>query len=117
MHWGLVNLRLANPNPTPTLTQRTPWERTCAQMERAIKRSLRQSTAVEDAEFTPMHCHRLDMATGGVLVAAKTRHSLTALCAAFEDRRVTKRYLALVVVRPDSGPSYSLLAFSGAGGA
>jgi 23S rRNA-/tRNA-specific pseudouridylate synthase len=77
-------------------------------MERAIKRSLRQSTAVEDAEFTPMHCHRLDMATGGVLVAAKTRHSLTALCAAFEQRRVAKRYLALVVVRPNKALSYSL---------
>ena len=77
-------------------------------MERAIKRSLRQSTLVEDAEFTPMHCHRLDMATGGVLVAAKTRHSLTALCAAFEHRRVTKRYLALVVVRPERAPHAAL---------
>jgi 23S rRNA-/tRNA-specific pseudouridylate synthase len=61
-----------------------------------VGRSVRQSEY--DVDFTAMHAHRLDMATGGVLVAAKTRSALTALCAAFEQRLVTKRYLALVVV-------------------
>jgi 23S rRNA pseudouridine1911/1915/1917 synthase len=42
-------------------------------------------------------CHRLDVETSGVLVAARTRPAWVALRAAFsEDRQVTKRYVALV---------------------
>mmetsp|Transcript_17409 Transcript_17409/g.33539 ORF Transcript_17409/g.33539 Transcript_17409/m.33539 type:complete len:415 (-) Transcript_17409:181-1425(-) len=67
-------------------------------MERAIGQSLQRSRFA-DASFTPMHCHRLDAATGGVVVAAKTREALQFLCAAFEQRRVQKRYMALVVGR------------------
>lgn len=44
--------------------------------------------------------HRLDQGTSGVIVVAKTDDSQRALAAAFAERRVAKRYLALVWGRP-----------------
>lgn len=41
-------------------------------------------------------CHRLDVDTSGVLLAARTRQAWTAVRAAFDRRDVDKRYLALV---------------------
>lgn len=43
----------------------------------------------------PLHCHRLDEPTGGLLVVAKTQHALIALSAAFRERAVRKTYEAL----------------------
>lgn len=41
-------------------------------------------------------CHRLDVETSGVLLAARTMEAWKAVRAAFDARRVDKRYLALV---------------------
>lgn len=40
--------------------------------------------------------HRLDAPTGGVLLVAKTAHALKTLAADFAERRVVKRYQAVV---------------------
>ncbi|KAK9824405.1 hypothetical protein WJX72_010054 [[Myrmecia] bisecta] len=47
----------------------------------------------------PQHAHRLDLPTGGLLAVAKTRPALAALCTAFAERKVTKRYMAIVYGR------------------
>eukprot|EP00903_Cladosiphon_okamuranus_P009200 g8786.t1 len=68
------------------------------------RRSVRQAlpymlkpTKSEDRPLhRPLHCHRLDKATGGLMICAKTRPALSALCDAFEKRLVSKRYIALV---------------------
>ena len=49
----------------------------------------------------PMHVHRLDKPTSGLLVAAKTLQALRALSDAFAERRIVKRYRAIVVGRPE----------------
>lgn len=53
----------------------------------------------------PLLLHRLDRDTSGVLAAAKTQRAAQILSRAFQERRVTKRYLALVhgVVIEDGG--------------
>lgn len=48
----------------------------------------------------PVHAHRLDAPVGGLLVVAKTVPALQALSRAFEERRVHKRYRAVVIGRP-----------------
>src|SRR3712207_3589577 len=45
--------------------------------------------------------HRLDAATTGVMVVAKSERAYTALKAAFKERTVDKRYAALVQGHPD----------------
>lgn len=45
--------------------------------------------------------HRLDRDTSGVLLCAKTKQALDAVCKDFEARRVEKHYLALVAPAPD----------------
>ncbi|CAM9462996.1 unnamed protein product [Ectocarpus sp. 6 AP-2014] len=68
------------------------------------RRSVRQAlpymltpTKSEDRPLhRPLHCHRLDKATGGLLICAKTRPALSAVGDAFEQRLVSKRYVALV---------------------
>lgn len=57
-----------------------------------------------DAE-DPMIVHRLDMATSGLLVIAKTKQAHRHLQAQFENRTVKKRYVALLdgVVPQDTG--------------
>lgn len=44
--------------------------------------------------------HRLDMATSGLLVMARGAHAQRALSAAFAERRVHKRYVAVVAGHP-----------------
>lgn len=44
--------------------------------------------------------HRLDAATSGVLLFARTRGAAAALSQAFADQRIGKRYLALVAASP-----------------
>ena len=48
----------------------------------------------------PVVCHRLDMATSGVLVVAKQRDAAKALMRQFRGRSVRKSYLALVTGAP-----------------
>lgn len=53
-----------------------------------------------DAVARPGIVHRLDGDTSGLIVAAKTPHSLWKLCEQFAARTVTKSYMALVHGRP-----------------
>jgi 23S rRNA pseudouridine1911/1915/1917 synthase len=53
------------------------------------------ATASEDSREGGL-CHRLDIETSGVLLAARTREAWTAMRSAFGGRGVDKRYLALV---------------------
>lgn len=54
----------------------------------------------EEALAKPVHAHRLDAPVGGLLIVAKSRPALRELTAAFEERRVHKRYRAVVIGRP-----------------
>ena len=45
--------------------------------------------------------HRLDKDTSGLMVVAKTEHSLNFLQKEFKERRVKKKYLALITGNPD----------------
>ena len=60
---------------------------------------------VRDALGQHVHpVHRLDRGTSGALLFARTREVAAALAFAFEERRVEKRYVALVRgVAPDAG--------------
>ena len=51
----------------------------------------------DEALRKPRPVHRLDAATGGVLVVAKTRRAETALKASFAQRQCHKRYRAIVL--------------------
>lgn len=55
--------------------------------------------------YRPHCCHRLDRPTTGLLLCAKTKPVLVALQRAFAERRVKKRYVAIVAgaVRGDAG--------------
>eukprot|EP00401_Gymnodinium_catenatum_P005836 CAMPEP_0117522316 /NCGR_PEP_ID=MMETSP0784-20121206/34145_1 /TAXON_ID=39447 /ORGANISM="" /LENGTH=523 /DNA_ID=CAMNT_0005318385 /DNA_START=292 /DNA_END=1859 /DNA_ORIENTATION=- len=63
---------------------------------------LRPSVA-SDAFRAPRPTHRLDAGTGGLLVFAKTLSAAQGMQALFEERRVKKRYRALVHGRLDVG--------------
>ena len=60
---------------------------------------------VEGVLARPRPVHRLDEATGGLLVIAKTREGLMSLSRAFAERTVKKRYRAILKGRlaPDEG--------------
>lgn len=53
----------------------------------------------------PMIVHRLDMATSGILLIAKTKETHQNLQAQFKNRTVKKRYIALLdgIIAPDEG--------------
>jgi 23S rRNA pseudouridine1911/1915/1917 synthase len=53
-----------------------------------------------DPLWRPVPAHRLDSATSGLLLAAKTRRAIVGLTDQFVDRQVSKRYVALVGGRP-----------------
>lgn len=69
-------------------------------LERALRGNLTPSSAA-DALPWPRPVHRLDGATGGLVVCAKTRRAQVALGHQFEDREVGKRYRAVVLGRLD----------------
>lgn len=50
----------------------------------------------------PMTCHRLDLSTSGIMVLALDPKTHKNLSKQFEDRKITKRYLALVEGHLDS---------------
>ena len=64
--------------------------------ERMLPYFLTPTTGVDGALARPRPAHRLDAATGGLLVVAKTRRALASLCLAFENRTPRKRYRALL---------------------
>lgn len=59
--------------------------------------TLKPSGAGVDVLRRPIHVHRLDEPTGGLVVCAKTRTALAKLTQDFADRKVKKRYRAIVV--------------------
>lgn len=65
-------------------------------------------------ELRPGIVHRLDKDTSGVLVAAKTEHSLLGLADQFKNRSVRKQYVALVagIPSPASGTIETLISRS-----
>ncbi len=64
-------------------------------LERALPGHLPEVDAV-DALPWPRPVHRLDMRTGGLVIAARRYESLVQLGRAFQERRVVKRYEAFV---------------------
>lgn len=62
-------------------------------------------TGTEDALYRAHCVHRLDKPTSGVMLVAKTKPVQVALQRAFAERRISKRYLAIVAgrVEDDSG--------------
>ena len=66
--------------------------------ESALPYVLEPAVGVEGALPRPRPTHRLDKPTGGLLLCAKTRLAQETLGAAFEARRVIKRYRALLYV-------------------
>ncbi|WP_338414492.1 RluA family pseudouridine synthase [uncultured Sphaerotilus sp.] len=66
--------------------------------ERADCVSARVQQRVPDA----LVVHRLDMATSGLLLMARGPQAQRLLSAAFAERRVTKRYVAVVAGMPDN---------------
>ncbi|KAL3900662.1 MAG: hypothetical protein SGPRY_012419, partial [Prymnesium sp.] len=66
-------------------------------MRTAIAHGLRPPPpSTPSALYRPHLCHRLDKPTYGLLLCAKTKHALLGLQAAFAERRVKKRYHAIV---------------------
>jgi len=64
--------------------------------ERALPYYLRETRRVEGALSRPRPVHRLDAATSGLLVCAKTRLAMTSLSVAFARREPKKRYRAVL---------------------
>ena len=81
----------------PGIATSGPRRRT---LERALPFSVRSGTG-PDALRWPRCVHRLDAPTSGLVVVAKTRTAHAALGVAFQERRVHKRYRAVVVGRLD----------------
>ena len=77
------------------LTTRGSGATSGARLEPLLPAALKPS-ALPGALGRPTPAHRLDAATGGLVVVAKTHAALGALGGAFAARTVGKRYLALV---------------------
>lgn len=54
----------------------------------------------EEALAKPVHAHRLDAPVGGLLIVAKTKTALRNLSLAFEEKRIHKKYHAVVIGTP-----------------
>ena len=68
------------------------WDESRERLDRLIERDLKLAKV-----YT---VHRIDKETSGLVVFAKNRESHRSLCAAFEKRRIAKRYTAIVHGRP-----------------
>lgn len=73
-------------------------------VENALPGMLKKSS-LEDALKWPRPVHRLDAATGGLLVVAKTGRALVDLGRQFQSRTIRKRYRALVIGRIENNGS------------
>lgn len=75
-----------------------PGKSDCFSIEGWLRERYPQATG-------PLIVHRLDMGTSGVLLAAKTKEAHKRLQAMFKNRRIKKRYIALVdgIVPNDEG--------------
>lgn len=70
-------------------------------LENALPGNLEPSSKV-DVLPRPLPVHRLDQATSGLLIVAKTRASQTALSKLFEERKIKKTYHAIVMGNIDN---------------
>jgi tRNA pseudouridine32 synthase/23S rRNA pseudouridine746 synthase len=88
---------VAKPSGMPSVPARTPLD------PPAVAACLTDS-------FGPLEAvHRLDRDTSGLLILARSREARAALGMAFEERRVAKRYLAVVAGQPrDSSGTIAL---------
>lgn len=68
-------------------------------VENALSGSLTPSS-LSDALPWPRPVHRLDYSTSGLLLAAKTAQAQVSLGQQFEDRKIHKRYCAIVIGQP-----------------
>jgi 23S rRNA pseudouridine955/2504/2580 synthase/23S rRNA pseudouridine1911/1915/1917 synthase len=60
---------------------------------------------LQDKYGTIFTVHRLDQATSGLIIFAKNAEAHKALCVLFEGRTIEKKYLGLVLGRPDPNGS------------
>lgn len=65
-------------------------------LENKLPRILKKSTQ-KDALNEPQVIHRLDQPTSGLVLVGKTRSTIILLNKLFEDRKVTKTYLAITI--------------------
>ena len=80
-------------------------------LEHALPGLLAPPQEATDALVRPTCVHRLDARVSGLIVVAKTRHAAALPAEAFRERRVSKRYRALLLGRlqpeaPSRGPPY-----------
>jgi 23S rRNA pseudouridine1911/1915/1917 synthase len=73
----------------------------------ALPYVLQPSRAGSETLARPQHVHRLDAPTGGLLICAKTRPALKKLSEDFQERRIRKRYRALVCGKLEGSGSIS----------
>ncbi len=72
-------------------------------VENALPSNLKISS-VEDALARPEPIHRLDYPTSGALLVGKTRQAVMLLNKVFEERKITKKYIAVSIgEQPKSG--------------
>ncbi len=72
-------------------------------LENALPTNLKPCT-LEDALTYPEPIHRLDYPTSGALLIGKTQESVIVLNKLFENRNITKKYLAITIGKmPESG--------------
>eukprot|EP00316_Scyphosphaera_apsteinii_P023544 CAMPEP_0119318332 /NCGR_PEP_ID=MMETSP1333-20130426/46100_1 /TAXON_ID=418940 /ORGANISM="Scyphosphaera apsteinii, Strain RCC1455" /LENGTH=594 /DNA_ID=CAMNT_0007324485 /DNA_START=213 /DNA_END=1997 /DNA_ORIENTATION=- len=72
-------------------------------LEHALPGILMPPRTATDALVRPTCVHRLDARVSGLIVAAKTRHAAAFLAEAFRERRVSKRYRAIVLGHLERG--------------
>ena len=65
-------------------------------LENALGHNLSMSAAVDALPY-PEPIHRLDHPTSGVLLIGKTRHIVTALNKLFENKEISKTYIAITI--------------------
>lgn len=76
-------------------------------LRRAVHLALGFGAATEDGGCAPEPCHRLDYGTSGWVIFGRNPGALAAMNQAFADRRILKRYTALV-----HGPAPKSLYFN-----
>lgn len=78
-------------------------------IENALLSNIKVSTQL-DALHLPLPAHRLDAATNGLLIVAKTGKARIALGKAFEEKKIQKKYQAIVIGQtPETGEINELI--------
>jgi 23S rRNA-/tRNA-specific pseudouridylate synthase len=88
------------PHGVAVMGDRNQPARTSAQLRMAIASALPPPASRPDALSTPKFVHRIDQATGGLLLVARTAAAATMLSAAFAtEGKISKTYIAIVAGR------------------